>query len=49
LTTEETPGGEAPWFPWQSLQVGADKSPLLAIICQWTLVLYFSTWSVGIL
>ena len=27
LATEPTPGGTAPWLPWQSLQVGAARSP----------------------
>ena len=26
LATAPTPGGAAPWLPWQSLQVGADRS-----------------------
>jgi hypothetical protein len=44
-----TPGGTAPWLPWQSLQVGAERSPLSVMAFQWTEVLYFATWSVGIL
>ncbi len=47
--THDTPGGAAPWFPWQSLQVGAERSPFTDIVAQWTLPLYFFSWSVGIL
>ena len=36
-------------MPWQSLQVGAERSPLAVMAFQWTEVLYFVTWSVGIL
>ena len=49
LPTQETPGGAAPWLPWQSLQVGADRSPFSDIVAQWMLVRYFATWSVAIL
>ena len=49
LPTQLIPGGTAPWLPWQSLQVGAERSPLAVIAFQWTEVLYFATWSVGIL
>src|SRR3989338_6928448 len=46
--TQEMPGGAAPWLPWQSLQVGAERSPFSDIIFQCTLCLYFSAWSVGV-
>ena len=26
-STEATPGGAAPWLPWQVAQVGDDRSP----------------------
>ena len=29
FATDSTPGGVAPWFPWQTLQVGAERSPFL--------------------
>src|SRR6266542_4937683 len=46
--TQATPGGAAPWFPWQSLHVGAERSPFtIAAAC--TLPRYFASWSVGIL
>ena len=37
--TQDMPGGAAPWLPWQSLQVGADRSPFVVIVFQWTLAL----------
>jgi hypothetical protein len=49
LPTHEIPGGAAPWLPWQSLQVGAERSPLVDIAFQCTLVRYLVTWSVGML
>ena len=32
-----TPGGAAPWFPWQSLQAGAARPPLDINRRPWTL------------
>src|SRR6185369_17789373 len=33
LATAPTPGGVAPWLPWQSLHVGADRSfPLVSAV-----------------
>ena len=49
LPTHDTPGGAAPWLPWQSLQVGADRSPFASMVFQWTLALYLATWSMEIL
>src|ERR1035437_2928639 len=37
LATESTPGGVAPWLPWQVEQVGAEISPF-CIAAAWTLV-----------
>ena len=34
LPTHVIPGGAAPWLPWQSLHVGADRSPLTVIAFQ---------------
>src|SRR4029079_10432516 len=34
LAIASTPGGAAPWLPWQSLQVGADRS-LRSTIALW--------------
>ena len=42
LVTAPTPGGAAPWLPWQSLQVGADRSlrVTMASWCTLPLVLH---------
>ena len=47
-STAPTPGGAAPWLPWQSLQVGADRSlrsdhRRVSARC----FSYFARWSVG--
>src|SRR5262245_45485327 len=44
-----TPGGAAPWLPWQVAQLGALRSPRTAIASWCTLALYCANWSVGIL
>ena len=41
------PGGVAPWLPWQSLQVGADRSSFSRSAAACTLCAQRSYWSTG--
>ena len=42
-----SPGGAAPWLPWQLLHVGAARSPSFSSFSPWTDALYRSNWLVG--
>src|SRR3972149_6771247 len=47
LATEATPGGAAPWLPWQSLQPGAWRLPRCSSPWPWTLSRYSAYCVVG--
>src|SRR3989304_2898643 len=47
LATEATPGGAAPWLPWQSLHAGAWRLPRRSSPCPWTLSRYSANCVVG--
>src|SRR3990170_608173 len=48
LATEATPGGAAPWLPWQSLHAGAWRFPRRSSPWPWTLSRYSAYCVVGI-